>query len=93
MPGFGFTVTETLSLVKLDAVAFTVVVHGSVADPPYVTAAVADVRPVGMVTEAIAAQPGTPAANDTGIPGAGAATGLPALCNSTVTVLGNDGLI
>ena len=32
MPGFGFTVTEMLSLVKLGAFAFTVVVHGNVAD-------------------------------------------------------------
>ena len=93
MPGSGFTVTETLSPVSPCELATTALVHGSVAEPPYVTDVVAEVSPVGIVTVAIAAQPGAAAVKETATPGAGAATGLPALCSRTVMVPGNPGRI
>lgn len=94
MFGGVFTVTFIVSELTPGDCAVKVVVHGNVADPPYVTVASALMRPVGMVTGPfVVTHAGLPATNVTSTPGAGAATGEPALSSRTVMVAGNAGRI
>src|SRR6185503_2463059 len=76
--GGGFTVTLTLSDVRLGADAVSVVVHGSVALPPYVTVALAFTWPGTIVMgEVAAAHAGLAGVSVTLIPGEGAAVATP----------------
>ena len=87
MLGAGATETLTLSDCAFVDVAFTKVAHGVAADPPYVTAAVTEVWPVGIVTFAgTATQAALAAVSATATPGAGAEIGEPPLRSWIVMV-------